>query len=417
MKQKKKKTRVPMSIWCYRAAQAIAAIVSAVIFRRRLLRNELKGKRGPFVVIANHEAALDVLNLINVTRTPMHFVISNAFYSTLPIKGFLAKLGVIPKQQFQTSPEDILKMRSVIGEGHALAIYPAGLMSENGLATPIPTATYRFLQWLGVDVYAARTVGTYFVMPKWRRGGIRPGRTTLDVYRLFEAEELKRLSLDEIRERTDAALGFDAYREQEALRAHYRHGECIEGLEDVLYVCPHCRCEFTMRVRHRDTIYCEACGYAARSDAYGFLHRVSSFGPALRYPSDWSQMIYDELKARIRDGREGALTTQGHVKMIDRRKKRFLDVGAASVTLTAEGFHVVGNVNGKAVDKVLRTHAYASLPFAPGRHFDLQHAGDIYRCIPTDGRLVTKIVNTVKAHYELANEGLLLGAEAGTGVS
>jgi hypothetical protein len=78
---------------------------------------------------------------------------------------------------------------------------------------------------------------------------------------------------------------------------------------------------------------------------------------------------------------------------------------------------VVGNISGKAVDTVLRTQSYASLPFAPGRHFDLQHGEDIYRCFPTDGHLVTKIVNTVKAQYELAAEGLLPTADTSAVVS
>ena len=87
----------------YRVAQVVSWIVATFVFRRKVVRNEIKGLRGPFVVIANHEAALDFVNLIGLTARRMSFVISNSFYSTLPIKGFLDKMGIIPKQQFQTS--------------------------------------------------------------------------------------------------------------------------------------------------------------------------------------------------------------------------------------------------------------------------------------------------------------------------
>ena len=45
------------SILVYRFVQAISIIVSKLIFRCKTLRNEIKGKEGPFVVIANHACA------------------------------------------------------------------------------------------------------------------------------------------------------------------------------------------------------------------------------------------------------------------------------------------------------------------------------------------------------------------------
>ena len=116
------------SLLHYRVAQLVSGIVATVMFRRKFLRNEIKGKKGPFVVIANHQTALDFVNLIGATAQPMSFVISRSFFSTLPVKGFLEKMGVIPKQQFQTSVKDLKKIKSVIDAGQPLVIYPAGLI-------------------------------------------------------------------------------------------------------------------------------------------------------------------------------------------------------------------------------------------------------------------------------------------------
>ena len=232
------------NVFCYRLAQAIGITVSVLFFRRKWLRNEIKGVKGPYVVIANHQAALDFVNLIGATRRPIRFVISQSFFSTLPIRGTLEKIGVIPKQQFQTAAGDLRKMRAALDAGQPLAIYPAGLMCEDGLSTPIPAATYKFLKWLGTDIYMARTEGAYFVMPKWA-GDIRPGRTTMDIYRLFTKEELAELDLETIQQKTDEALLFDAYREQEQLQIPYRKGDDLAGLEHVLYRCPHCGSEKT----------------------------------------------------------------------------------------------------------------------------------------------------------------------------
>ena len=139
----------------YRLTQFLSGIVSRTLFRRKVLRNELKGKKGPLVVIANHEAALDFTNLIGLTKEQMVFVISNSFYNSLPFKKIMDKIGVIPKQQFQTTLANMRRMKQVIDEEGILVIYPAGLMSDDGTSTPIPAATYSFLKWIKADIYMA----------------------------------------------------------------------------------------------------------------------------------------------------------------------------------------------------------------------------------------------------------------------
>ena len=153
-------------LWVYRIAQAVSWLASTLVFRLKVIRNDIKEKEGPFLVIANHQCALDYVNLIGATKRPMSFVLSKSFYYSLPITFILKGLGVIPKQQFQTSVADMKNMKAVVDAGEPLVIYPAGLMCEDGLSTPIPKATYKFLKWMNVDVYMARTEGSYFVMPK-----------------------------------------------------------------------------------------------------------------------------------------------------------------------------------------------------------------------------------------------------------
>ena len=112
----------------YRIAQAACWVVSKVIFQNKVLRNEIRGKGGPFVVIANHECVYDFANLICTTSKPMSFVISLSFFSSMPIKGFLEKMGVIPKQQFQTTVKDMKRMKAVIDHGAPLVIFSTSSM-------------------------------------------------------------------------------------------------------------------------------------------------------------------------------------------------------------------------------------------------------------------------------------------------
>lgn len=384
----------------YRIVQVAAWCAATFVFRRKIRRNEIKSVRGPYVVIANHEAALDFVNLIGLTRRPMSFVISSSMYNTLPMRGFAEKIGVIPKQQFQTSVRDLRSIKAVIDAGEPVVIYPAGLMSEDGLSTPIPAATYKFLKWLGVDVYAARVTGTYFVMPKWAKG-LRPGRTEIDVYKLFSKEELADCCEEEIKARADAALLFDAYREQETLRGRYAKIRDLRGLENVLYCCPHCGGEYTVNVREKSTLYCTSCGFAETGDAYGFLHNTGGIGEEIRYVSDWSRKIYTELRDRISRKPETELHFKADIQTIDLRKKHYRPAGQGEITLNAKGFHVTGTVHGEAVSLDISCANVPTLPFSPGRYFEIQHGETSYRCLPEDGRIVMKVINMVKVFYEL----------------
>ncbi len=386
------------SLFHYRVAQLVSGLVARVVFRRKMLRNEIKDKQGPFVVIANHQAALDFVNIIGATKRPMSFVISHSFYSTLPVKGFLDKMGVIPKQQFQSSITDMKRMKTVIDRGEPLVIYPAGLMCEDGLSTPIPQATYKFLKWLGADVYVARSAGSYFVMPKWAKG-LRPGRTEVDIYKLFSREELAATELSEVKRRCDEALLYDAYREQESILASYSGGSNIEGLENVLYMCPNCGEEFSMAVRERDSLYCRSCGYAQRSDSYGFLHLTSGVGEEIRYVSDWNRLILSELEKKMDRG-EDSIETSVKIRMIEEGKNRFVDVGEGMLSLGSRGFRLSGTIKGEECELEIPIVNIPTLPFGPGKYLELQLGKDIFRCLPEDGRLVMKIINMLKIFHE-----------------
>lgn len=392
--------RHKQNMFLYRIAQAASWFVATFLFRRKIMRNEIADKKGPFVVIANHQAAYDFVNLIGAARVPLIFVISNSFYNSLPIKGFLKGMGVIPKQQFQTTVHDMKQMKSVIEEGKPLVIYPAGLMCEDGLSTPIPKATYKFLKWVDADVYVAKSYGTYFSMPKWTKG-IRAGETRLDIYKLFSKEELEQLDVDAIKERANEALLFDAYREQEERPVKYKHNDNLEGLENVLYMCPHCKTEFSVKVKNKNTLYCAGCGYEQQSDEYAFLHNVGGIGEEIRYVSDWSRMIHDHLKRRIESGEQGALSAKTKIHMIDYKKNKFVEVGEGKVTLSREGFVLDAVIGGERKEMNIPITSFASLPASPGKHFEIQHGDEIYRCVLDDGRLVMKFINMVKIFYEI----------------
>lgn len=390
-------------LFTYKLTQVLSGIVAKVVFKRKFIRNELKGKKGPIVIVGNHQAALDFTALIGATNEHISYVVSDSFYNTLPLKKPMDTIGVIPKQQFQTSIKEIAQMRSVIKKGGILMMYPSGLMCEDGLPTPIPRATYEFLKWLGADVYAARTSGTYFCTPKWS-GKIRPGTTYLDVYKLIDKDDLANMSPEQIKTAVDGALDFDAYREQEKHMVKYLSADNVEGLENVLYICPNCKKEFSVRTRNKSTLYCTECGFAHTSDKYGFLHNSGSIGDEIRYVSDWSRFVNARVREEIESGKLTCLTATATVQTIDHDKGKYVDIGRAKITLTKESFIIDGILNGEEQILEIPHLSFASIPFSPGKRIEIQNNKVTYRCILDDGKLAQKFVNMVKVFYELNEE-------------
>lgn len=388
------------SLKTYRFAQFLSSVIAKVVFRNKHLRNEIKGKKGPMVIIANHQAALDFVTLIGATKEMQTFVVSDSFYNTLPLKKQMDQIGVISKQQFQTSVKEISMMRKTVKNGGILTLFPAGLMCEDGISTPIPHTTYEFLQWLDADVYVARIYGTYFCTPKWS-GKIRPGKTYTDIYKILDRDELQKMSVEEVKSKVDDALLFDAYREQEKHLVKYLGGQNIEGLENVLYMCPHCKSEFTIRSKNKTTLYCEKCGFEHSSDKYGFLHNTGNVGEEIRYVSDWSKLIYNQVKSDIEAGRLCELSAKATVQTINYEKHKYETVGYADVTLTKEKFIISGNINGNDEQIEVPILHFASLPFKPGCRIEIQHNKTSYRCVLDDGKLAIKFINMVKAYYEM----------------
>ncbi|MBO5714777.1 MAG: 1-acyl-sn-glycerol-3-phosphate acyltransferase [Clostridia bacterium] len=386
----------------YRIMQGLSGIVAKVVFRRKFLRNEINDKKGPMVIIGNHEAALDFTTIVGATKEPITFVVSDSFYNTLPFRKAMKMIGVIPKQQFQTTIKEISLMRSAIKHDDILMFFPAGLMSDDGLSTPIPSSTYAFLQWLGADVYVARVSGTYFCTPKWS-SKIRPGRTYTDIYKLIDKDELPLMTEQQIKEKVKEALTFDTYKEQEELKIKYLGASNVKGLENVLYICPNCKQEFTIRAKKKHTLYCTECGFAHKSDKYGFLHNVGSVGEEIRYVSDWSRMIHDQVKEDMESGKLTKLYSKATIQTIDYKKKKYVTVGRAHVTLTPEKFIISGPINCKYQHLEIPISHFASLPFKPGCRIEVQHGKTTYRCLLDDCKLATKFVDMVRIYYEIEN--------------
>ena len=394
MKKKKRLVKKP-NIFVYGLFKMLSDIISKLFFNTKFIRNEIKNKKGPYVVIANHESMIDFLPLCSANINRMQFVISNSFYQSLKINKLIEACGVIPKQQFQTSMVDLRKMKYVLEHNKMpLVLYPAGLMSENGISTPIPKGTGKALKWFDCDVYIAKISGSYLTKPKWSKK-YRKGRIDLDIYKLYSKEDVQNKDDKDLQNEIEEILKYNAYKNQEKKLVIHKNGTDIRGLEYVLYQCPKCKREFTIREQNHQLI-CSSCLNQAQVDKYGFLHKVKDSDIVYTHPSEWSRFILNELYEEIKNDDNFSITGHAQISMINYKKHKFENVGEGQITLTKGSLIINGKINNEVVSKTIFTKEIFLLPFTPGKFFEIQEHEKIYRIYLDQSYEVTKWMNALK---------------------
>ena len=393
-----KKEHKKPNAFLYGVFYIISKIVCKIKLGLKITRNETKGKKGGFVVIANHGSSLDFLPMCVALKRRSHFVISNAFYSSMPIQPLLKKAGVIPKNQFQTSISEMRAMKNVLENEMPLVLYPAGLMTENGIGTPIPSATGKTIKWFNKDVYVAKTFGSYFSHPKWTKKW-RKGKVIMDVYRLFAKEELCNLDEREIQARIEENLCFNEYEAQKQLKIPFRGAENTKGLENVLYICPKCKKQFSLESKDKDKLVCAKCGYTIKSDKYGLFSSINEKPIAYDTVSDWFKWIENETKKEI-ENKDFKLSSKAEIYMINHKKHRFEKKGDCEISLDIKEVLIDGIIEGKKTQKSFSTKVFPILPFKPGNSFDLQDGREIYRIKLQNGKEVIKWITCLKAIHK-----------------
>ena len=381
--------------------RSIGKFVSKVTLKTKVLRNELKGVHGPAVVLMTHESGLDHCCLSLITKRRLTFVISESLYNTTKFFRLFKLLHTVNKKQFRTGIDDIKEMKAVIENNGCLVIFPAGVCTACGTNTDLPSATGKFLKFLGTDVYIAKLNGVYLSNPKWsdiKRRGI----TEIDIYKLISAEKLKERSQEDLYKLVDEALKYDEYEWQENKMVKFRNGENVVGLENVLYSCPCCKAFGSISCKGKDTLFCEKCGYEEKADEYCMLHKISKNGNEIKHISDWAVIIRDELKERIRNDNNFKYEIDGEIRSLNIKKHQYEVIGDGKVTFDKNRI-ILTNKNGDILFNE-STLSFISIPSIPGKFMDLQYVGGIFRFYPHNGKDVQSFVDSVNAISELHKE-------------
>ena len=305
----------------------------------------------PFLLLSNHTTEDDMFFTALAVRQPMTFVcgehlLRNRTYGALLRKVF----SPIPIPKGGSTVPAVMRMIKRLRAGENLCLFYEGKRSYHGETIPAARSLGALVKKAGCGLVTYRIIGGYFTRPRWAGGNKRRGHVEGKVVGVYSSAQLAELSAEEVTALINRDTYENAYRTQREKHWVYRGKNRAEGLESVLFLCPTCGGEDTIRTKG-SRFFCERCGLAGEVDLQGFLA-----GSSLPYDNvlDWMRWIEGAFDDRVRRSEDGALLSAAEDVTLFTRDENYTDHTVCTDRL--EIFRDRLEIGG-------RSFAYADVPY------------------------------------------------------
>ena len=362
-------------------------------------------KDEPCLILMNHSSFID-LEIAASVLFPRKFNIVATSDSFMGIMKWVMRLiGCIPTRKFVTDTKLIRDMLYCVNDlKSSVVMYPEASYSFDGTATPLPDSIGRCVKMLGVPVVMIRTYGAFARQPLYNCLRKRKVNVSADIKYLLSAEQVAVKGADDINDIINQEFAFDNFEWQQENKICIKDAERAEGLNRVLYKCPHCMNESKM-VGKGITLTCEQCGKQYELTEYGYL-KAKDGETKFDHVPDWYQWERECVRKEIVDGTYQLKVPVDICMMVD--MKSIYRVGEGVLLHTKEGFHLTG-CDGKLDYRQKATASYSL--YADYYWYEI---GDVicigdnnvsYYCFPKEGGdIVAKTRLATEEMYKMEKE-------------
>lgn len=349
-------------------------------------RNDLKkrNKKEGAVVLFNHQSNHDHFICAGAAGlSRLTFVVSN-YYMRKPFTHFILTLvRAIPKVQFRTDLISIRKMKRATDHRGLLTIAPAGQVTLNGDTPYVDPSIVKLLKLCKVDVYAIQIKGGYLSFPKWRKvSKSRKGRVQADIVKVISKEELATMSDQEVFDKVFESIDLSDRQFQNRINTKLKSNHMIEGLENVLYVCPKCKEKYTFASSGNE-MKCSHCGNTIVMDEYARIHAKTSEDKCLDNESVWYNWQSDLIKEKYLSD-DFNLVNKFKLYSNLKDEKVMDEVGEGVLTMTKNALYYDGTLLNERIHKEFNFEILTQLPFSPGHHFEVPDGDGSFQFRPID---------------------------------
>ena len=296
------------------------------------------GKKEPCLILMNHSSFID-LKIASRIFFPKRYGIVCTTDALVGKSLLMRLLGCIPTQKFVTYMRLVQDISYMLKEKKtSVLMYPEAGYSFDGRTTQLPRKMGILLKKLGVPVLMVTTCGAFARDPLYNCLQKRKVEVSATVEVLATTEELKALSVKELDERLDKAFSFDNFRHQQENGIAIDEPFRADGLNRILYRCPHCGAEGKTEGKGIQLI-CHSCGKVYTLTETGYL-QADDGDTAFSHIPDWYDWERRQVKAEIESGTYRMEVPVNIGMLVDYRALYM--VGEGTLTHTEEGFVLTG---------------------------------------------------------------------------
>lgn len=231
--------------------------------------DDLSKIEGPYLLLPNHNLELDPLLVGVAAKNHLYFVASeHIMRKGIATWALMTFLKPIIHMKGRQGTKTVKQMLRTLRDGHSICIFPEGNRSFNGITREMEATIGRVAKSAKVKLITFRVEGGYLTQPRWSMR-LRKGKIKGHLVRVYEPEELARMSDEAINQAIISDLYEDAYETQEKERVAFRGKNLAECLETTIFSCPQCG-EIGHLHSQGERFYCD-CGFEAVYDVYGYL--------------------------------------------------------------------------------------------------------------------------------------------------
>ena len=299
---------------------------------------EQLGKKEPCLILMNHSCFLDMeIASACLYPRPFHIVTTtDAFVG----KNLLMRLiGCIPTVKFVADLSLIQNMQYALKKQNgAVLMYPEAGYSFDGTAVVLPSSLGKCIKLLGVSVVMIRTYGAFLKTPLYNELRNRRVDVSADVTYLLSPEDIRQKTAEELQQIVEAQFDFDHFAWQRDHGVVIDDPHRADGLNRLLYQCPHCMSEGHMRAEGT-TLTCTACGKYYTLTENG---QMEAFDGNTEFPHipDWYAWERSLVRQAILDGTY-SLDVPVEIHMLVNTDALYR-VGDGVLHHDRDGFHLTG---------------------------------------------------------------------------
>lgn len=364
----------------------------------------MDGLKPPYIVLANHMHFIDFeLGAMATFPHRVNNVVSiDGYYRRPPL---MEIIGCIATRKYTMDLHLIKSIKKVLQRGDVLCMYPEARYSPAGITSYIPETVGMLVKRNKVPVVAILHHGNYLHSPFWdfRKKRKVPLYTTAT--QILTAEDVEKMSAEEINEAIKKALTYNDYQYQKENGILIKESYRAEGLHKILYQCPHCMAESMMDSKGTE-IFCTHCGKRWELQEDGDLRALEGETEFSHVP-DWYLWEREQV---VRQIEEGSYSFEDEVEVYSLpRCWKFESLGKGRVVHDPEeGFILTGEYNGESYriqrEPIQMNSLHVEYDYTyikPLDCFDISTENDSFYCYPVNRKnVLTKLAFATEILYE-----------------